>query len=114
VFDWLIPAAYAQQATASAASPMQGFLTGPLPILLMIPIFYFLIIRPQTKRAKEQRDMLTKIAKGDEVIINGGLAGRVTQMGEVYLSLEIADKVEVKVQKSAVTMVLPKGSLKNL
>ena len=113
MLDWLIPAAYAQQAGA-AASPMQGFLTGPLPLLLMIPIFYFLIIRPQTKRAKEQREMITKMSKGDEVIISGGLAGRITQIGEAYLTLEIADKVEVKVQKSAITTVLPKGSLKNL
>lgn len=113
MFDWLIPAAQAQQA-APALSSTQSFLTGPLPLLLMIPIFYFLIIRPQTKRAREQKDMLTKLAKGDEIIITGGLAGRITQIGEAYLTLEIADKVEVKVQKGAVTTVLPKGSLKNL
>ena len=114
MFDWLIPAAYAQQAAVPAASPLMSFMQSPLPLLLMIPIFYFLIIRPQTKRAREQRDMLTKLGKGDEIIITGGLTGRVTQIGEAYLTLEIADKVEVKVQKTAVTTVLPKGSLKNL
>jgi preprotein translocase subunit YajC len=111
VFDWLIPAAQAQQ---SAASPPGGALFNILLPILLIGVFYFLIIRPQSKRAKEQRDMLGKLAKGDEVIITGGLAGRIAQIGEAYLTLEIADKVEVKVQKSAVTTVLPKGSLKNL
>jgi preprotein translocase subunit YajC len=112
VFDWLISPAYAQQAAAAPGGPANLLVTW-LPLLL-IPIFYFLLIRPQQKRAREQRDMLTKLAKGDEVIINGGLAGRITQIGEAYLTLEIADKVEVKVQKSAVSGVLPKGSLKNL
>jgi len=114
VFDWIFPAAYAQQAAASPMSPVQTFLAGPGLLLIMVPIFYFLIIRPQSRRAREQRDMLGKLAKGDEVVINGGLAGRILQIGEVYLTLEIADKVEVKVQKGAVSSVLPKGSLKNL
>ena len=111
VLDWLIPAAQAQQA-AGATQPSALINIG-LPIAL-IAVFYFLLIRPQQKRAKEQRDMLGKIGKGDEVLISGGLAGRVIQIGEAYLTLEIADKVEVKVQKSAVSSVLPKGSLKNL
>jgi preprotein translocase subunit YajC len=111
VFDWLIPAAQAQQTAAPGAQNMMATMW---PLILMLPIFYFLIIRPQSKRAKEQRDMLTKLGKGDEVIITGGLAGRITQIGEVYLTLEIADKVEVKVQKAAINTVLPKGSLKNL
>ncbi len=112
MFDWFISSAYAQQAAGVPNSPANLLMTW-LPLLL-IPVFYFLLIRPQQKRAKEQRDMLTKLAKGDEVVINGGLAGRVAHIGEAYLTLEVADKVEVKVQKNAVSSVLPKGSLKNL
>ncbi len=82
--------------------------------VFLMAVFYFLIIRPQSKRAKEQRSMLGQLAKGDEVIITGGLAGKVIAIGENYLTLEIAEKVEVKVQKAAITTVLPKGSLKNL
>jgi preprotein translocase subunit YajC len=113
VFDWFISSAYAQQAAAGAPNPAANAIVTWLPLLL-IPVFYFVLIRPQQKRAKEQRDMLGKLAKGDEVVINGGLAGRITHIGEAYLTLEVADKVEVKVQKSAISSVLPKGSLKNL
>lgn len=112
MLDWIIPAAHAQQAAGALQQP-GALLNIALPIGL-IAVFYFLIVRPQSKRAREQRDMLGKLAKGDEVIINGGLAGRIVGLGEAYLTLEVADKVEVKVQKSAVTSVLPKGSLKNL
>lgn len=111
MLDWLIPAAQAQQ--SAAPSSTTSLLVNFLPLLL-IPVFYFLIIRPQSKRAREQRDMLSKLNKGDEVLIQGGLAGRITAIGEVYLTVEIADKVEVKVQKAAITSVLPKGSLKAL
>jgi preprotein translocase subunit YajC len=112
VLNWLFPAAYAQDAAAGAQAPGAIFNIA-LPMLL-IAVFYFFIIRPQSKRAKEQRDMMSKLAKGDEVIVTGGLAGKIVGIGEVYLTLEIADKVEVKVQKAAVTSVLPKGSLKSL
>lgn len=112
MFDWLIPAAQAQQAAGAQQAP--GAILNIVLPLVLIAVFYFLIIRPQSKRAKEQRDMLGKLAKGDEVVINGGLAGRITGIGEAYLTLEVADKVEVKVQKAAVTSVLPKGTLKTL
>jgi preprotein translocase subunit YajC len=111
VLDWLIPAASAQTSAPTAQGPMT--LNIVLGVFLMA-VFYFLIIRPQSKRAKEQRSMLGQLAKGDEVIITGGLAGKVIAIGENYLTLEIAEKVEVKVQKAAITTVLPKGSLKNL
>ena len=83
-------------------------------LLVMIPLFYFILIRPQMKRSKEARQMLSSLAKGDEAVINGGLAGRIVSIGEVYLTLEIADNVQVKVLKSAVSSVLPKGTLKSL
>ncbi len=111
LLDLLIPVAHAQ----SAAPAKQGSLFEfALPLLVMLPLFYFLMIRPQMKRAKESREMLGKLAKGDEVVSTGGLAGRITAIGENYLTVEIADKVEVKFQKAAVTTVLPKGTLKNL
>lgn len=109
VLDFLISPAYAQQA---AAQP--GFLSATWPILVMIPLFYFMLIRPQMKRNKETREMLGKLSKGDEALSSGGLAGKVTAIGENYVTLEIADNVNVKIQKAAVVSVLPKGTLKNL
>ncbi|WP_367401398.1 preprotein translocase subunit YajC [Solimonas sp. SE-A11] len=84
------------------------------PLMILVVVFYFLLIRPQMKRTKEHRQMLDKVAKGDEVVASGGLAGRVTGIGEAYLTVEIADGVNVKIQKQAITSVLPKGTLKNL
>lgn len=110
VLDFLISPAFAQQ--ASATSP-QGLLAAFWPLLVMIPLFYFLLIRPQSKRAKETRDMLSKIVKGDEVITSGGMAGKIVALGESYMTVEIADNVHVKVQRSSITGVLPKGTLKS-
>jgi preprotein translocase subunit YajC len=76
-------------------------------------LFYFLIIRPQSKRAKEHRAMVDALAKGDEVVTNGGIIGRVSQLGDTFISVEIADGVEVKVQRQAVASVLPKGTIKS-
>lgn len=109
MLDFLISPAFAQ--SASPTSP-QSLLGAFWPLLVMIPLFYFLLIRPQSKRNKEVRDMLSKIAMGDEVVTTGGLAGKVVGLGETYLSVEIADGVTAKVLKSAVTGVLPKGTLK--
>jgi preprotein translocase subunit YajC len=118
LLDLLIPVAHADPVAAGPeSSPMvqlARFLNGGGILLLMIPLFYFMLIRPQMRRSKEARDMLGKLAKGDEIVTTAGLAGRITAIGEVYLTVEIADKVEVKVQKSAVTSVLPKGTLKAL
>ncbi len=77
-----------------------------------ILIFYFLLIRPQQKRAKEHRNLVANIAKGDEVITNGGLLGKVTKVNDDYLSVEVADNVTVRLQRAAITSVLPKGTLK--
>ena len=107
--DLLIPAAYAQ---AAAPAPQGGGLGMMLMPLILIAVMYFLMIRPQMKRAKEHRSMLSSLNRGDEVITNGGLAGVVTDIGDNFITVEIADNVRVRVQKSAVGNVLPKGSLK--
>ena len=112
LLDLLIPTAYAQSGAAPGGT--QSLIANFLPIIILIPLFYFMLIRPQMRRSKESREMLGKLAKGDEVVTTGGLAGRITGIGEVYLTVEIADKVEIKVQKSAVSSVLPKGTLKTL
>ncbi|WP_366515621.1 preprotein translocase subunit YajC [Solimonas marina] len=113
MLDFLISPAFAQ-AASTAASPTspQSLLGAFWPLLVMIPLFYFLLIRPQSKRNREHREMLAKIAKGDEVVTTGGMAGKVVGLGENYMTIEIADNVQVKVQRSAVTGVLPKGTLK--
>jgi preprotein translocase subunit YajC len=111
LLDFLISPAYAQTA-ATGAKP--GLLEAFWPLIVMIPIFYFLLIRPQMKRQKEQRQMMDALAKGDEVVIGGGIAGKIHALGEVYLSVELADGVLVKVEKSSINKVLPKGTLKSL
>jgi len=93
-------------------------LIGMLPIVFMFVVLWFLMIRPQMRKAKEQQKMISELAKGDEVLTQGGIAGRISRLGENYLGLEVAEgkdgPVEITVQKSAVAALLPKGSLKNL
>ena len=107
----LISNAYAQ--TAGAAGPLGGLMEF-LPIILMFGVLYFLMIRPQMKKAKEHKALIAALSKGDEVVTQGGIAGRVSKVGDDFLSVEVADKVEIQLQKSAVSLVLPKGTLKNL
>ena len=110
----LIPNAFAQ--TAPAAAPggdMMSSLASMLPLLLMFVVLYFVMIRPQMKRQKEHRAMIEALAKGDEVATAGGLLGRITRVGDHSLGLQVADGVEVEIQRSAVVQVLPKGSLKS-
>ena len=83
-----------------------------LPLVLMFVVLYFVMIRPQMKKQKEHRSMIEALAKGDEIATGGGLLGKVTKIGDSYLTLEIATGVEVQVQRSAVVQVLPKGSIK--
>lgn len=109
--SFLISDAHAQ--AAGAAPPGGGLLTF-LPLVLMLGVFYFLMIRPQQKRMKEHREMVGALKKGDEVVTNGGLGGTVTKVGDAYLSLRVADNVEVNVQKSAVSALLPSGTLKQI
>ncbi|HET8608499.1 MAG TPA: preprotein translocase subunit YajC [Burkholderiales bacterium] len=107
----LIRNAFAQSAAAGAP----GFdLMGILPIVLMFVILYFLMIRPQMKRAKEQKAMLEALQKGDEVVTNGGMVGRISKLNENYVTLEIASNVEIKVQRPSIQVMLPKGTIKNL
>lgn len=91
---------------------MLSSLTSMAPLVLMFVVLYFVMIRPQMKKQKEHRAMIDALAKGDEVVTVGGLLGKVTKMGEAYLSLELATGVEVQLQRSAVVQVLPKGSIK--
>ena len=107
----LISNAYAQ--TAAAAGPMESAMQF-LPIILMFVVLYFLMIRPQMKKAKEHKAMIDALSKGDEVVTSGGIAGKITKVGDTYVGVEIADNVEIQLQKPAVAMVLPKGTLKSL
>ena len=108
-----ISEAFAQAAPAAAGSgDLFGGIGGMLPILLMFVVLYFIMIRPQMKRQKEHKAMIEAIAKGDEVVTAGGMLGRVSKLGETYVSIEIAGNVEVQVQRTAITQVLPKGTLK--
>ena len=105
----IISSAYAQ----SAAGGDSGFI-GLLPIILMFVLLYFLMIRPQMKRAKETKAMIEALQKGDEVITAGGVLGRITKIQDAYISLEIAPNTEINVQKAAVQVLLPKGTIKTI
>jgi len=108
----LISSAFAQAADGAAQDPTGGLMQ-LLPLILMFIVIWFLMIRPQMKRAKEHKSMVEALAKGDEVITQGGVAGRIAEVGEQFVRVEIADKVEIVVQKQAVSTVLPKGTLKS-
>jgi preprotein translocase subunit YajC len=106
----LISQAYAQ----TAPSGTGGLdIMSLLPLILMFVLLYFLLLRPQMRRAKEQKQMIASLTKGDEVITAGGVLGRVTKVSDSYVSVEIAPNVEITVQKSSVQTLLPKGTLKN-
>jgi preprotein translocase subunit YajC len=102
--------AYAQTPAGLADGGFMSF----LPIVLMFVVLYFLMIRPQMKRQKEQKTMMDALGKGDEVVTAGGLLGKVTKVTDAYVTLEITNGTEVVVQKSAVTTLLPKGTIKSL
>ena len=106
----LISNAYAQ---AAGADPTGG-LMGLLPLILMFVVLWFLMIRPQMKRAKEHKALIEALAKGDEVVTQGGMAGRIVEVGDSFIQIEVASGVNVAVQKQAVGTVLPKGTLKSL
>jgi len=106
----MIGSAFAQNAPSG---PGGMDLMGLLPLILMFVLLYFLLMRPQMKRAKEHRNMLSALQKGDEVVTAGGTLGRITSIGEGYVKLEIAPNVEITVQKPSIQTLLPKGSIKN-
>jgi preprotein translocase subunit YajC len=105
----MISNAYAQ--AAGGGDP--GFV-GLLPIVLMFVLLYFLMIRPQMKRAKEHKQMVEALQKGDEVVTAGGVVGRISKIGDAYVSLEIAPNTEINVQRAAVQTLLPKGTIKSI
>jgi preprotein translocase subunit YajC len=100
----------APAATAAADSPLGG-LQGILPFVLMFVVLYFVMIRPQMKRQKETKAMIDALAKGDEVVTTGGMLGKISKIGESFLTIEIASGVEIQVQRGAVVQVLPKGTV---
>ena len=106
----MISLAYAQAAPAGGDAGFIGF----LPIILMFVLLYFLMIRPQMKRAKEQKAMIDALQKGDEVVAAGGLLGRITKLTDQYATIEIAPNTEVTVQRAAVQVPLPKGTIKSI
>lgn len=108
LLDFVIAPAHAQAAAQPGGFSGMSLL---FPILL-IGVMYFLMIRPQMKRAKEHKAMLEKLSRGDEVITSGGIAGTIVDLGDNFVSVEIADNVRIRVQKGAVANVLPKGTLK--
>lgn len=101
-------------AHAQAAAPATPGLTDFLPLIIIFILFWFMLIRPQMKRTKEQKKMLSELAKGDEVVTASGQVGKVAKIGEQYVSLEIADGVITHVQKQAIQTLLPKGTIKSL
>lgn len=109
ISNLFISNAYAQAAPAAADSGFIQF----LPLFALIVVFYFLILRPQQKRAKEQKTMIEALQKGDEVVTVGGMLGRITKVGDNYAGVEVADGVNIQVQKSSIQSVLPKGTIKS-
>ena len=108
----MISLAHAQTAGA-AADPMGGMMQ-MLPMILMFVVLWFLMIRPQMKKAKEHKALLAALAKGDEVVTQGGIVGKIVKVGDSYATVEIATGTEVVIQKTAIGLVLPKGTLKSL
>ena len=105
--DFFISTAWAQ--TGGAANPFIQF----LPLIIIFVLFYFLLIRPQSKRAKEHRQMVSELASGQEVVTGGGLLGKVTKVSETWVTVEVADGVSLKVQRNTISGVMPPGTAKN-
>ena len=106
ILDFFIASAHAQDTSS------QGGLMSFLPLIVIFIIFYFLLIRPQMKRAKEHKKLVQQLSTGSEVVTNGGLLGRITRVDESFVTVEFADKVQIKVQKHAIASVMPKGTIK--
>jgi preprotein translocase subunit YajC len=108
-------AVFISEAFAQAAAPAAGAsggLMGMLPLVLMFVVLYFVMIRPQMKKQKETKAMIDALAKGDEVVTQGGVIGRITKLGETFASVEVANGVELQLQRVAIVQVLPKGTYK--
>lgn len=109
MLDFFIQNAWAQEAPHQGG----GFMS-LLPLILIFVVFYFFLIRPQMKQAREHKQMVEALAKGDEVVTSGGLLGKITKIGDTFINLEIAPNTEVKVQKHSVTAIMPKGTIKTV
>ena len=103
-----------QDAHAQAGGGGADLIGGLLPIIIIFAVFWFLLIRPQQKKQKEHRQMVEALSKGDEVVTNGGLLGKVTDVGDAFISVEVANGTEVRVQRGAVSALMPKGTIKSL
>ena len=114
LIDLMIADAHAQSAPAAASSPFGGDLMAFLPMIAIFVVFYFLLIRPQQKKAKEARAMLEALQKGDEIVTAGGVLGKISKLGDQYLTIEIASGTEIVAQRGAVAQLLPKGTMKAL
>ena len=106
--DFLIANAYAQDAAAQPSAIAQF-----LPLILIFIVFYFLLIRPQMKRAKEHKQLVSALNKGDEVVTNGGMLGKITDLNDSFVTLELAESVNIKIQRHAIASVMPKGTMKS-
>jgi preprotein translocase subunit YajC len=105
--DFFISNAYAQDATTP------GGLMSFLPLIVIFAVFYFMLIRPQMKRSKEHKQLVSQLGKGDEVVTNGGLLGKIIDVSETFVTLELADNLQIKLQRQAVANVMPKGTIKS-
>ena len=105
---------FISDAHAAGAAGQSDPLTSFLPLIIIFVVFYFLLIRPQTKKAKQHKELVGSLAKGDEVITNGGLLGRIVKVSDNFVDVELADSVVVKLQRQAVGSVMPKGTIKGL
>lgn len=103
---------FISDAWAQSAPGQQDLLTGMLPLVFIFVVFYFLLIRPQSKKAKEHKALIGALAKGDEVVTNGGLLGRITNVGDTFIELEVGEGMKVKVQRQAISSLMPKGTVK--
>ena len=110
--SFFISDAMAEAAPAAAQQP--GMIEALLPFVILFVVFYFLLIRPQSKKAKQHKSMVEAVGKGDEVVTQGGLFGKITEVSDEYLQVKVADNVEVKVQRGAIASMLPKGTIKSL
>ena len=104
---------FIQDASAQGAAPASDPWLSMLPLVIIFVVFYFLLIRPQQKRQKEHKDLIAKLAIGDEVVTAGGVLGKVTEIGDSFVHVEIADGVKIKVQRQTIGAVMPKGTFKN-
>ena len=104
---------FIQDAFAQGAATTSDPWLSMLPLVIIFVVFYFLLIRPQQKRQKEHKDLISKLVTGDEVVTAGGVLGKVTEVGESFVHVEIADGVQIKVQRQTIGAVVPKGTMKN-